>query len=63
MCIETHEIRRQKMPIVCAHSLRTKSMAIAASSPNLSITTAAGCVLLLMEQAVSIHQFDAYVRY
>ena len=55
MCIETQGIRRQKMPIVCAHSLRTKSMAIAASSPNLSITTAAGCVLLLMEQAVSIH--------
>ena len=51
--------QRQKLPIVCAHSLRTNIMAIAASILNLSITTAVRCILLLPVQAVAIHQFDS----
>ena len=53
--------QRQKLPIVCAHSLRTNIMAIAASILNLSITTAVRCILLLPVQAVSIHQFDSNI--
>ena len=58
--IEIQMERRHYLSIVCAHSLRMKFMVIAASSPYLFTTTAVGCIMLLLEQAISIRQMELY---
>jgi len=58
--IEIQMERRHYLSIVCAHSLRMNFMVIAASSPYLFTTTAVGCIMLLLEQAISIRQMELY---
>ena len=58
--IETQMKQHHNLPTVCAHSLRMKFMVIAASSPYLFTTTAVGCIMLLLEQAISIRQMELY---